>query len=131
MGSLFTSVIPNLISKQIIDAIDKSKCKIIYVCNLMTQPGETDNYSVSKHISVLNAYLGRKKIDTVIVNSEKIKSKIIKKYRNLEQKDLVKFEKNDINIDIIYEPLLFIDDDNTLKHDSMKLGLEILKCLLK
>ena len=55
MGSLYTSIIPNLISKQIIKAIDSSKAKIMYVCNIMTQPGETDDFKVSDHINVLNS----------------------------------------------------------------------------
>jgi len=131
MGSLFTSVVPNLISDEIIQAIDNSNAKIIYICNIMTQPGETDNYSVSDHIDELNKYLGKRKIDVVIVNSEKIQTKMIKKYRTLEQKDPVIFDKENINIDIIYKPLVLIDENNTLKHDSIKLGLEILKYLLK
>ena len=131
MGSLFTSVVPNLISDEIIQSIDNSNAKIIYICNIMTQPGETDNYSVSDHINELNKYLGKRKIDVVIVNSEKIQTKMIKKYRTLEQKDPVIFDKENISIDIIYKPLVLVDENNTLKHDSIKLGLEILKYLLK
>ena len=56
MGSLFTSIIPNLICDEIIDALDNSKAKIMYACNIMTQPGETDDFSVSDHIKLLNKY---------------------------------------------------------------------------
>ena len=62
MGSLFTSVICNLISSKIINAIDESNAKLLYVCNMMTQPGETDDYTVSDHIKTLNSYLGNRKI---------------------------------------------------------------------
>lgn len=62
MGSLFTSVICNLISPEIINAIDESKAKILYVCNMMTQPGETDDYTVSDHVNTINSYLGQKKL---------------------------------------------------------------------
>ena len=68
MGSLYTSVICNLISDDVVRAIDESKGKILYVCNMFTQPGETDDYTVSDHIKTLNNHLGKRKIDTVIVN---------------------------------------------------------------
>ncbi len=69
-GSLFTSVIPNLLVSGIVDAITQSDAKKIYVCNIMTQPGETDNYSVASHVNaLLNHANGRKIIDAVLVNS--------------------------------------------------------------
>ena len=88
MGSVYTSIIPNLLCKEVIDAIDKSHAKIIYVCNIMTQPGETDDFTVSDHINLLDSYLGKRKIDIVMTNSEKISKKIQRKYETMEQKDL-------------------------------------------
>lgn len=68
-GSLYTSVIPNLLVDGIVDAIMESTAKKIYVCNIMTQPGETDNYSVASHINALITHAkGRKIIDAVLVN---------------------------------------------------------------
>ena len=68
-GSLYTSVIPNLIVKDIAYEIAKSTAKKIYVCNIMTQPGETDGYTVSDHIKALIQHAGSKDIiDTVLVN---------------------------------------------------------------
>ena len=131
MGSLFTSVVPNLICKDVIKAIDKSKGKIIYVCNIMTQPGETDNFKVSDHVNLLNSYLGKKKIDVVIVNNKKISKSMIKKYHVLEQKDPVEFDRKNIKIGTISKPLVTVAEDNTLKHDSIKLGLEIINYLIK
>ena len=93
MGSLFTSVIPNLLSKDIKNAIDKSNAKIVYCCNLFTQPGETDDFKVSDHVKTLNNYLGNKKIDYVIANEEEINNELIKKYATEEQKDLVILDK--------------------------------------
>ena len=69
-GSLFTSVIPNLLIDNIADAIANSKAKKIYVCNIMTQPGETDDYTVSDHVKALIKHAGgRKIIDAVLVNN--------------------------------------------------------------
>lgn len=68
-GSLYTSVIPNLLVKEISEEIIKSKAKKIYVCNIMTQPGETDNYTVSDHLKALIQHAGSSKIvDAVLVN---------------------------------------------------------------
>ena len=130
MGSVFTSIIPNLICKKVINAIDDSDAKIIYVCNLFTQPGETDGFKVSDHINLLNSYLGKKKIDTVITNSSKISKTIQKKYETQEQKDLVINDAENISITNIRKPLVTMAD-GTLKHDSLKLGLEIMNSLTK
>src|SRR5574344_205161 len=68
-GSLYTSVIPNLLIKEIAEAVSKAKAKKIYVCNIMTQKGETDNYSVASHVNALIKHAGNKKIlDAVLVN---------------------------------------------------------------
>ncbi len=69
-GSLYTSVIPNLLVSGIAEAIDESHARKIYVCNIMTQPGETDNYSVASHVNALISHAGgRKIIDAVLVNN--------------------------------------------------------------
>lgn len=68
-GSLYTSVIPNLLIKEISKEIAKSSARKIYVCNIMTQPGETDNYTVSDHINAIIAHAGSEKImDSVLIN---------------------------------------------------------------
>jgi uncharacterized cofD-like protein len=69
-GSLYTSVIPNLLVNGIVDAIMKSKAKKIYVCNIMTQPGETTDYTVASHINALFKHAkGKKIVDAVLVNN--------------------------------------------------------------
>ena len=128
MGSVFTSIIPNLLCKKVLDAIDESNAKIIYVCNIMSQPGETDGFKASDHINLLNSYLGNKKIDTVITNSERISKRIQKKYETLEQKDLVEVDDKNIKINNVKKPLVKIAD-GVIRHDSVKLGLEIMNIL--
>lgn len=69
-GSLYTSVIPNLLIKEIAEEIEKSGAKKLYICNVMTQPGETDGFTVSDHVkTILNHVENRKIIDTVLVNN--------------------------------------------------------------
>lgn len=130
MGSVYTSIIPHLLCKEIIKAIDSSDAKIMYVCNVMTQPGETDGFTASDHINLLNSYLGKRKIDTVITNSKKISKKTQKIYETLEQKDLVEIDSKNINIEHINKPLIKVEND-VIRHDNIKLALEIMNILVK
>ena len=130
MGSVYTSIIPHLLCKDVIKAIDSSRAKIMYVCNVMTQPGETDGFTASDHINLLNSYLGKRKIDTVITNSKKISKKTQKIYETLEQKDLVEIDSKNINIEHINKPLIKVEND-VIRHDNIKLALEIMNILVK
>ncbi len=130
MGSVYTSIIPHLLCKEVINAIDSSKAKIMYVCNVMTQPGETDEFTASDHINLLNSYLGKRKIDIVITNSKKISKKTQKIYETLEQKDLVEIDSKNINIEHINKPLIRVEND-VIRHDNIKLALEIMNILVK
>ena len=125
MGSLYTSVIPNLLIKDLIDEIDKSKGILMYACNMMTQPGETDNFKVSDHIKVLNKYLGKRKLEVVVANNEKIDNKMAKFYETTEQKDPVILDKENIKIETIEDKFVFITKNNLLRHDNIKLGFDI------
>ena len=73
---------------------------------------------------------GKRKIDIVLTNSEKISKKIQRKYETLEQKDLVKVDHKNIKIEHINTPFAKIEDD-IIRHDSIKVGLEIMNILLK
>lgn len=128
MGSIWTSIIPNLLCENVIEAIDLSNSKIIYICNLVTQPGETDDYSVSDHINLINSYLGKRKIDIVITNSEEVEEEVLKVYETQEQKSLVKIDEENIKIKNISKPLISLEN-GSLRHDSVKLGLEIMNIL--
>lgn len=131
MGSLYTSIIPNLIPKEIKEELKKSKAKIMYVCNIMTQPGETDKFNVSDHINKLNEYLGERKVDIVLANNSKISDDIIEKYSTLEQKDPVILDEENLkNIEIIRDDLVKVED-GSLRHDTLKLALDIFTYLLK
>ena len=130
MGSVYTSIIPNLLCKEVLDAIDSSNAKIIYVCNVMTQPGETDDFKVSDHIKLLNSYLGKRKIDTIITNSEEISTETQKIYETTEQKDLVVIDDENIEIENISKPLIKVEN-NVIRHDNLKLALEIINILSK
>lgn len=133
MGSVFTSIIPNLICDEIIHAIDESKAKIMYVCNMVTQPGETEKFKVSDHVKLLNQYLGRHKIDVVIANDGKIDKEMAKRYESLEQKDPVKFDKKETKSvvkKVISDDYVTVKN-NLLRHNVMKLSMHIFGYLLE
>ena len=132
MGSLFTSIIPNLICDEIRHAIDRSSGKVMYVCNMVTQPGETEKFKVSDHVRLLNQYLGNHKIDVVIANDGKIDEDMAKRYESLEQKDPVELDLEDTVKQVrkvICGDYVTIKN-NLLRHNVMKLGLDIFGYLL-
>ena len=133
MGSLFTSIIPNLICDEILDAIDRSKGKIMYVCNMVTQPGETEGFKVSDHVKLLNQYLGKRKIDVVIANDGKIDEDMAKRYESLEQKDPVELDREET--EKLVEKVISDDyvtvKNNLLRHKVMKLSMHIFGYLLE
>ena len=133
MGSLYTSILPNIICSEVKESLNKAKAPIMYLCNAVTQPGETDNYSVGDHVELLNKYLDAKKIDVVIASNTKIDKKIAKKYETEEQKDLVKIDYgkiNKLNVELIESDLIVVED-NTLRHNSIKLSSIIFSYLMR
>lgn len=132
MGSLYTSIIPNLICKDVIEAIDESSADIMYVCNIMTQPGETDNFKASDHIKTLNKYLGKRKINIALINNGKISKDIKNKYLVEEQKDEVIPDVDIIkkeNVNVITDNFVIISD-NMIRHNINKLGFHIFSYLI-
>jgi uncharacterized cofD-like protein len=79
-GSLFTSILPNLLVQDLADAIVNSEAVKIFVCNVMTQPGETDGYSVSDHLQAIYEHIGHHLFDYVIVNNGEIPPQVQDKY---------------------------------------------------
>lgn len=81
-GSLYTSVIPNLLVPGVIDSIKKSNAKKVYIPNVMTQPGETDGYNVLDHVEALIKHTGYGLIDYIVVNNEEIPEFVSKRYED-------------------------------------------------
>ena len=107
-GSLYTSVIPNLLIKDIAKAVNDSKAKKIYVCNIMTQPGETDGFSVSDHIKTLIKHAKFDKImDAVLVNND-LPIELLAPYKDAGSEPVVvdKDEINRMGIEIVQKNLI-------------------------
>lgn len=133
MGSLYTSILPNVICKEVKEALKETKAPLMYLCNAVTQPGETDNFTVSDHVKLLNKYLEYRKLDAVIASNSKIDKKIAEKYATAEQKDPVKIDYaalNDLGVELIEDDLITIED-NTLRHNSLKLSSLIFNYLMR
>lgn len=124
-GSLFTSIIPNLLVREIGEAISASAAKKIYVANIMTQPGETIGFTVRNHIEKIYDYIKIGSIDEVVVNNGVIPKEILTRYRD-DQAEQVLLEGKDISfceqhgIGIIEDN--FVNVKNSfVRHDEMKL----------
>lgn len=126
-GSLYTSVLPNLLVNGISETIKKSNAIKIYICNVMTQPGETDNYTASMHIKALLDHVGEGIIDYVIVNSKEISTSAQDMYAD-QGAFVVKVDEDEISklgVKIIKANI--INETNLVRHDPVKLSRAIMK----
>ena len=127
-GSLYTSIIPNLLVKGIPEARCKSPAKKVYISNVMTQPGETDGFKVSNHLKVLMDYGVAENIDYVIANNGIIPPDIKEKYAK-ENAELVVLDYENIsnlNVNVIEADLIKITK-RYVKHNAEKLAELIMK----
>ncbi|RKD30117.1 gluconeogenesis factor YvcK family protein [Thermohalobacter berrensis] len=134
-GSLYTSVIPNLLVKDLSYHIWKSDAVKIYVSNVMTQPGETDNYDVLDHVKALLKHGKIDIVDYVIVNNEEIPESVLKKYHEDGAQSVIisdnqEKELNKMNIKVIKEDLIDIKK-NYVRHDAHKVSKIITDLIIK
>ncbi|WP_442954828.1 gluconeogenesis factor YvcK family protein [Paenibacillus sp. SYP-B4298] len=124
-GSLYTSIIPNLLVPKLAQAIVESNAVKIFVCNVMTQPGETDNYSVSDHLEAIHAHIGHHLFDYVIVNDGEIPPQVQSKYAEEGAKavhlDLEEVKKR--GYQVIADRLVLFR--TYLRHDAARLSHHI------
>ena len=123
-GSLYTSIIPNLVISNVSEKIRESKAKKIYVCNVMTQHGETDNYSVCDHILAINKHVEGNIFDLVIANSREFDDSILSKYHKEKQEPVkIDHEKiEELGIKLIKNNDVGIVDNNTIRHNADKVS---------
>ena len=123
-GSLYTSIIPNLVISKVSEKIRESNAKKIYVCNVMTQHGETDNYTVSDHIVAINKHVEENIFDLVIANSREFDDSILSKYHK-EKQEPVKIDQEkikELGIKLIKNNDVGIVDNNTIRHNADKVS---------
>ncbi|RUS45640.1 YvcK family protein [Cohnella sp. AR92] len=124
-GSLYTSIIPNLLVPKLADAILKSNAVKIFVCNVMTQPGETDNYSVTDHVDAVHAHIGHQLFDYVIVNDGEIPAQVHQMYAE-QGSTAVHLDMDEVarrSYQVIADNLVLFR--TYLRHDAAKLSNHI------
>jgi uncharacterized cofD-like protein len=131
-GSLYTSILPNLLVPQIGEEISKATCKKVYICNLMTQAGETHNFTASDHVQAIYDHMNNHTIiDTILVNNENIPEKVQLRYHEELAKpviyDIQRLEE--LGLEVLQEEIVS-DDDSVIRHDTKKVA-EILFKLIK
>ena len=122
-GDLYTSLVPNLLCKGMVEALGATRAKIVYVCNVMTKHGETDGFYVEDFLRVLEQYLGEGRIDYVLVNSGELRPDLVEKYQ-AEGKAPVVLRDRDA---IIRKGIKLVERDFTsetdyIRHDPRKLA---------
>ena len=132
IGSLYTSIIPNLLSDKVREVLLESSAKKMYVCNIMSEHGETDGYYVSDCIKAINKYVGDDFIDVVIANSKYIDMDIQELYLE-EQSTPILIDDDklvEMGVEVIKEELASINN-NQVRHDSLKTALAIFTYITK
>lgn len=124
-GSLYTSVLPNLLVPGITEAIRSSPAVKVYICNVMTQPGETDGYTASDHVNALTAHVGGPLFDVVIVNQSDIPRQVRSLYAE-KGADAVKPDLDRLSA-LGYETIAdeLVMFQGVLRHDANKLSEHI------
>ncbi|OXZ40824.1 hypothetical protein B9N58_05555 [Finegoldia magna] len=107
-GSLYTSIIPNLLVTDISQALKKTKAEVVYILNIMTQPGETNGYSVTDHVAAIIDHANSNIIDKIVVNSKEVDKYAKYRYKSIENST----------------PIYLTDED---REDMKELGIEIIE----
>ncbi len=119
-GSLYTSIIPNLLVKAIGEAVVKAKGRKIYVCNLMTQKGETISYTAGDHVEALFKHVGDSFIDSILVNDVKLPHPVKELYKEECAEpvtfDVAKLES--MGLEVIKRDIATIRPDGTVRHNA-------------
>lgn len=131
-GSLYTSIIPNLLISKITEAIKTSPALKIYVCNIMTQPGETDGYTAADHLQSIYEHSSPGLVDYILVNEQPILNQdIIQKYAaEGAQRVVVDVERlRKMGVKILSKSLL--EEKELVRHNSQKLAQSIIELIIK
>lgn len=123
-GDLYTSIVPNLLSPGMREALHASDAKIIYVCNAMTKRGETTNMEVIDFIDTIEHYIEPGKLDFVIVNNGEISEEVVEKYKKEENKKPLKIKDISLFFEKSYKIIErdIVNDDDYVRHNPLKLA---------
>ena len=130
-GSLYTSIIPNLLVTSVADAIGQARATKIFVSNLMTQPGETDGYGFADHLATIRTYAPQIHFDYAIVNDRRITEEQARLYRADAAFQVLARSDDDLRtidtaVEIVRADLL--DQGEMVRHDSEQLARVVMSC---
>lgn len=132
IGSLYTSIIPNLLSPEMKKALNKSKAKKMYICNIMSEHGETDGYKVSDCIQQINKYVNPDFIDVVLANNKIVPDHILDLYKEENSAQILIDKENikKLGVKLLTDDLLNTEN-NQARHDYVKTALSVFTYLTK
>ena len=132
-GSLYTSIVPHLRAPEVRSAREETKAPLLYISNLVTQPGETDIQTVSRHVEILNEYLGSRKIDLVVANNGTVDENVRERYLSAENKRIVQVDHitlEKMGVQIIEDDIFCIEDEK-IRHNALKTAFLIFSYLME
>ncbi len=132
-GSLYTSIIPHLLAPEVRNALEETRAPLLYISNLVTQPGETDIQSVSQHVKVLNEYLGSRKIDLVVANNGTVDEEVRERYLSSENKRIVQVDHDTLEkmgVQVIEDDIFCIENEK-IRHNALKTAFLIFSYLME
>ena len=132
-GSLYTSIVPHLLAPEVRSALEETKAPLLYISNLVTQPGGTDIQTVSRHVEILNEYLGSRKIDLVVANNGTVDENVRERYLSAENKRIVQVDHitlEKMGVQIIEDDIFCIEDEK-IRHNALKTAFLIFSYLME
>ncbi|HVZ80808.1 MAG TPA: gluconeogenesis factor YvcK family protein [bacterium] len=129
-GSLYTSVIPNLLIPEVAETIALSRAVKVYVCNVMTQPGETDRMTVADHVKALFRHTGPGFVHYVIANKERVPANLLARYESYGQEPVTVDEEALHALGVQLRRANLLDQNDYVRHNPEKLGRAIIRLLV-
>ena len=130
-GSLYTSVLPNLLVDGLREKIREVEAPCVYVCNIMTEPGETDGYQVSDHLQAIMDHCGSDFVDVVLANNQEIPEHLLERYEE-EGSYPVRGEAVSVGwLGVKYGEAELLQAGETIRHDSKRLARELVRLLFR
>lgn len=130
-GSLYTSIIPNLLIDGVVDAIARSRATCVYIANLMTQPGETQHYSVADHVRAIYEHTRRKLFDFVVINRAPVAPRLLRRYRASGAEQVMASYAELDRMGLKYVTGDLVQQERVVRHDQTRLSRLLLDQFVK
>lgn len=130
-GSLYTSVMPNLLVKGLREKIRQINAPCVYVCNVMTEPGETDGYTVADHLRAILEHCGPGFVDAVLANRQEIAASLLANYAREGAEPVQGNGKAVERLGVKYYEADLVQEGDVVRHDPKRLAREILRLLFR